>query len=245
MKKLIVVLAGFGSILLAGGVENSSAQNSQSVFPRYHLSDDSLRALLSKARPNSIYLKPIRADRRKVAGEFLVGAVGAAVLGYVGARAGWNLTYVEHEHKSKGLCDFDLNLSGLPGAIAGYLILSNLGCAAGVSLVGNTGGEKGSYWASFGGGVAGALAGGLCALGIAVASDYESAWAPAIVLVASQAGGATMAFNNSRKRKAEVSSGALLNLKGGRLSLAPPGLSVFQGSFSSNSCKVTLFEAKF
>jgi len=138
-----------------------------------------------------------------------------------------------------------LNFSGLPGAIAGYLLCSNLGCAAGVTLVGNTGGEKGSYWASFGGSVVGTVVGGLIAYGISSASEHESALAPAIVFVSAQAAGGTMFFHQSRKRKLETSSGALLNLEQGRLSVALPQVNVSQQSSGSSDFAVDLFRARF
>jgi len=243
MKKLIVLLAGSAVILLAGAFENVLAGENQSPFLRYTLSDDSLRALAlqANAKRNFIYIEPGPADPGKVAGGFLAGGLGAVVFGYAGARVGWNLTYVEHENEGW----FDFNLSGLPGAIAGYFILSNLGCAAGVSLVGNTGGEEGSYWASFGGSVAGTVLGGLCAIGIASASEYESAWAPAIVLTAAQAGGATLGFNGSRRKVVGIPSAALLNLNDGKLSLAFPQVNVSHDPSSSGDYKVNLFVAKF
>jgi hypothetical protein len=239
MKNLIVLLVGFGAILLAGGVECALAEGGQSVFSGSNLSDDSLKALSLRARRDLIYMEPELAPARpgKVAGEFVAGGLSSVVFGAVGARIGYSMTYDDG--------DGFLNFSGLPGAIFGYLLCSNLGCAAGVTLVGNTGGEKGSYWASFGGSVVGTLVGGVCAFGIAAATDCESAWAPTIVLVAAQAGGATMGFNRSRKRISNVPSDALLNLSDGKLSLAPPRVNVSQDSFNSTSCQVTLFEATF
>jgi hypothetical protein len=243
MKKLMALLVVFAVILLAGGLKNSLAQDGQSVLSRYAFSDDSLKALSlqANAEKHFVYVEPGPANPGKVVGEFIAGGIGAAAFGYIGARVGWNLTYVEHQ--SDGW--FDLNFSGMPGAIAGYFLLSNLGCAAGVSLVGNTGGERGSYGASLGGGFAGTLLGGLCAIGIASASEWESAWAPAVVLIAAQAGGATMGFNASRKKKVEVPSGAMLNLKDGKLTLALPEVNAYPDSFGSANLRIDLFQANF
>ena len=237
MKNLIVLLVGFGVILLAGGVEYALAEGGQPVFSGPTLSDDSLKALSLRARRDLIYMEPGPARPGKVAGEFVAGGLSSVIFGAVGARIGYSMTY------DGG--DGFLNFSGLPGAIVGYLLCSNLGCAAGVTVVGNTGGEKGSYWASFGGSVIGTVVGGLFAYGISGASEHESALAPAIVFVAAQAGGATMGFNRSRKRISDVPSDALLNLIDGKLSLAPPRVNVSQDSFNSTSCQVTLFEATF
>lgn len=243
MKRLMVLLAGFGVILLAGCWENSLAEEVDSLFARYTRSRDSSRvlSLRERAEKNFAYMKPGPAHPGKVAGEFLAGAIGGAVCGALGARVGWDLTYVEHE--SEGWLDF--NFSGLPGAIAGYFILSNLGCAAGVSLVGNTGGEEGSYWASFGGSVAGTFLGGLLAAGIVAASEDGLGGAPFLVLPLAQAGGAAMGFNATRKKKVEVSGGALLNLQEGGMSLAFPQVSVSHDPSSSGDYKVNLFVAKF
>jgi hypothetical protein len=138
-----------------------------------------------------------------------------------------------------------LNFSGLPGAIAGYLLLSNLGCAAGVTLVGNTGGEKGSYLSAFGGSCLGTLVGGMLAIGMARASENGSVWAPFLILTAAQSGGATLFFNQSRKRKLEMSSGALLNLEQGRLIVALPQVNISHHSSGSSDYTVNLFGARF
>jgi hypothetical protein len=239
MKKLMVLLVGFGMILLAGAVENSLAQDSQSVFSRYALSDDSLRALSlqAQARTYFVHVDPGPANPAKVAGEFLAGGFGAVVFGAVGAQVGYGMTY----HEENGL----VNLSGLPGALAGYPILSNLGCAAGVTLVGNTGGERGSYSAAFGGSCLGTLVGGLLAFAIVGVSDDDSAWDAFLALPAAQSGGATLFFNRTRKRKMEVPSVALLNLNDGKLCLAPPQVSISQDSPGSGGYRVNLFQANF
>lgn len=239
MKKLMVLLAGFGVILLAVGVENSLAQDSQSVFSKRALSDDSLRALSSqaKAKTHFIYVDPGPAKPGKVAGEFLAGGFGSVVFGAVGVRVGYSMTY------DGG--DGFLNFSGLPGAIAGYLVFSNLGCAAGVTLVGNTGGEKGSYFAAFGGSCLGTLTGGLLAMSILRASDDDSALGAFLLLTAAQSGTATLLFNQTRKRKMEAPSGALLNLYKDQLSLAPPQVNVSQDTPGSLEYRISLFQANF
>jgi hypothetical protein len=239
MKKLMVLLTGFALIVLAGRAEGSLARDSQPVFSRYDLSDDSSRALSSqvKAKTHFVYVDPGPAKPGKVAGEFLAGGFGSVVFGAVGAIVGYNVTY----HEEDGL----VNLTGLPGAAAGYFILSNLGCAAGVTLVGNTGGERGSYHAAFGGSCLGTLAGGLLAFAIVSASGDESAWDAFLVLPAAQSGGATLFFNRTRKRKMEVASGALLNLNDGKLCLAPPQLNVSKDSPSLANYKINLFQATF
>jgi hypothetical protein len=244
MKKSIAFLLGFAVILLAGMVEDALADQGQPILQRYALSDDSLRALSSRAaaKKNFIYVQPGPANPGKVAGEFLAGAIGGAVFGYVGARVGWDMTYVER--KSDGFMDF--NFSGLPGLIVGYFVFSNVGSAAGVSLVGNTGGESGSYWASVGGSVAGTVVGGLLAAGIISASDDDdSGGAALLVLPLAQAGGAAMGFNATRKKKVEVSGGALLNLQEGGMSLAFPQVSVSPDPFGSSNYKVSLIGARF
>ena len=237
MKNLIVLLVGFGVIVLAGGAEYALAEGSQSAFSGSTLSDDSLKALSLRARRDLIYMEPGPARPGKVAGEFVAGGLSSVIFGAVGARIGYSMTY------DGG--DGFLNFSGLPGAIAGYLLCSNLGCAAGVTVVGNTGGEKGSYWASFGGSVIGTVVGGLLAYGMAGASEDESALAPAIVFVSAQAAGATLFFNQSRKRKLETSSGALLNLEQGRLSVALPQVNISHRSSGTSDYAVDLFGARF
>lgn len=241
MKKLTVLLAGIAVILLAGGVENALAEDSQSVFSGNTLSGDSLKALSlqAKAKTHFIYVDPGPAKPGKVAGEFLAGGIGAVLTGAGLAGIGYGIGHEE----SSGWLDFDVG--GFVGAAVGYLVGSNVGCAAGVTLVGNTGGEKGSYWASFGGSLVGTVVGGLFAYGMASASEHESALAPAIVLTSAQAGGATLFFNQSRKRKLEMSSGALLNLEQGRLSVALPQANISHHSSGSSDYTVNLFGARF
>lgn len=239
MKRLMVLWVGFGLILLAGGFESSLAEETDLALQTYTQSIDSLRteSLKEWAEKNFAYVKPGPADPGKVCGELLLGGFGSVIFGAVGAHIGYSTTY------DGG--DGFLNFSGLPGAIAGYLIASNVGCATGVGLVGNSGGEKGSYFAAFGGSLAGTLVGGLCAFSLLAGSDGDASWASFFVFTAAQAGGATLCFNQTRKKKVEVSGEALLNLQGGKLALAFPQVNISQDSFKSSNYRVNLFQGKF
>jgi len=243
MKKIMFFLAGLGLalILTAGNFENCLAEEKDSVSRRYTFSSDSPETLSleERAKNNSIYLKPGPVKPEKVVGEFLLGGVGAVLVGGIGSGIGYNITYDPGE-------DGWMNFSGLPGAIVGYLVGSNVGCATGVYLIGKSGGEKGSYPATLGGSLAGTLVGGLIAISLFKDSDDDEALFPFVVFTAAQAGGATTGFNLSRKgKKIETSSEALLNLNDEKLSLAFPEVDIFQDNLGSDNYKVNLFHATF
>lgn len=241
MKKLTVLLAGFGVILLAGCWQNSTAQVRGSILAVVPQETDSSETLSleERAEKNFAYVKGGPADPGKVTGEFLVGGFGAVVGGVVLARKGFSIG-------SEGSGGFGCcNERGMIGALIGYLVGSNVGCATGVYLVGNSGGEKGSYWAGLGGSLLGTMFGGLCASVIARDPDDESGALPLLVLSAAQAGGATLCFNATRKQKVELPSGAMLNLKDGSFALAFPQVNVSQDASNSNCFEVSFFEASF
>jgi hypothetical protein len=250
MKKLIRYLAGLGLglAIVAGSFETSQAEEKDSLFQKYPLirehfqkcppTSEHLKQLYLREnlKQNSPYLKPGPIKPGKVAGEFLLGGVGAVLLGCAAARKGYSMTYDPDEGGF-------FNTSGLWGAILGYLLGSNLGCATGVYLIGNSGDEKGSYGSAFGGSLAGTFVGGL----IAISPIMESANREAVLAVFStaQAGVATLGFNSSRKKKSVGSLEALLNVNDGRLAFALPLMDVSEDSFSSVEYKVNLFQANF
>ncbi len=240
MKRLALLAAGLGVTLLVGCWEESAAQSL--VLPEFDHTVDSIRTvtLQERAEKNLAYMKPGPADPGKVGCEFLVGSMGAIVGGTLCARVGFNM-FTEGSSRCFGCCDE----GGMIGGLVGYLVGSNVGCAAGVCLVGNSGDEKGSYWASLGGSLLGTLLGGLVGMGIAADSKNGSEVLPLFVLTAAQSGGATMCFNASRKKKVEVPSGAMLNLKDGNLALALPQVSVSQDASNSSCLEVNVFEANF
>lgn len=240
MKRLVVLLIGLGVILATGCQHDVLAQSTDSPFLKQVQAIDSSESatLKQRAERNFAYIKAGKANPTKIGSEFLVGGLSAMVCGGIGAFLGYNLTYDEN-------ADGWFNFSGLPGAAVGYLVASNAGCAGGVSLVGNSGGERGSYWASFGGSVVGTVVGGLLAIAIVRESDDDINETPFIILTASQAGGATIGFNATRKRKIEVPSGALLNLDGDKLSLAFPQVNASPDTFGSANFRLDLFQANF
>jgi hypothetical protein len=237
MKRLTLLLAGCGVILLAGCWENSEAQSS--ALSEYNHSVDStgILNLQQRVEKNFIYIKAGPSDPGKVGGEMLVGSLGAvtggamlALLGYGALRSG------------DDCCD----LGGAIGVLAGYAIGSNVGAATGVYVVGNSGGETGSYGAAFGGSLLGMLAGGLLASVIMRDSETDDpAWAALLLITASQAGGATLCFNATRKQRVEVPSGSMLNLKDGKLALAVPEVNIAHHAFDSDCYKINLFTANF
>lgn len=240
MKRLVVLLIGWGVILAAGYQHDVLAQSADSLFLKQIQTIDSSESasLEQRAEKNFAYIKAGKANPAKIGSEFLVGGLSAMVCGAVGAQLGYNATYDEND-------DDWLNFSGLPGAVVGYLIASNFGCAGGVTLMGNTGGERGSYWASLGGSTVGTVVGGLLAIAILSGSDDDINETPFIILTAAQAGGATIGFNATRKRKVEVLSGALLNLDEDKLSLAFPQVNATSDSFGSANFRIDLFQANF
>jgi len=244
MKKLMVFMArfGLGLILLIGGVENSLAQGKDSLFERPILLDDSLKDVSKYERPknNIVYGKPGPAKPEKVAGEFVFGWVAALSFGALGASLGHDMTYSE----SSG--DW-LNFSGVCGAITGYLIFSNFGCAAGVYEAGNSNGEEGSYPATLGGSIAGTAVGaGIIALFKHHSDNDDASRLRIAAMAAAQAAGATLCFNLSRKtKKTEDFSQAFLNLREGKLSLAFPQVSVSKGFYNATKYNVNLFQTNF
>ncbi|HVP36328.1 MAG TPA: hypothetical protein VMT04_04980 [Terriglobales bacterium] len=245
MKKLTVLLAGvvlsLNLVLMSfnittaeekdttnqDGTLSTKAENSFSadeLIKYHHLTPD----LTQRRAP----VKP-----EMVMGELLLGAGGAIGLGLAGAGLGYKVTYNESEG------DF-LNFSGLGGAIVGYVIASNLGCALGVYLIGSSGEDRGSFGATLGGSAMGMLLGGGLALAISRGdkSADDSPLPYIAILTASQATGAIIAFNATREKKEEKKTGALLNLNKGKLSLAFPEISIHK---NSSSYKFNLFQANF
>lgn len=241
MKKLTILLAGFGLgfILAASEFENLSAAEKGI--------DSHIDTLLGgqviinqpvemEAKRNFIYIEPGPVKSDKIAGEIFAGGAGALLGGVLGAGIGYSLTYKENEG------DW-FNLSGVPGAVVGYTIASNLGCALGVYLIGNSGDEKGSFGDAFGGSLVGSLlGGGLAYLVAKTEKDVDGIpYRYAIFVVAGQATGAIIGFNHSRKKKAEIPSEGLLNINDGKLSLAFPQVDISKDSHY----KVNLFQVKF
>jgi hypothetical protein len=238
MKKLMVFLVGL--VLIAGNFETSQAQEKSSFFHKTALSNDSLKvqSLQEKAENNSAYLKPGLLKPERVAGEVLLGGVGALLGGIAGGIIGFNITYDEEN-------DDWMNFSGWTGAIAGYVVGSNLGSATGVYLIGNSGSEKGSYFAALGGSFAGTLLGGVTAI-VLLDDDDDEGTLPFAVFTTAQVTGATIGFNLSRKgKKPDAYSEALLNLNYGKLAFNFPQVDVQPDSFGSNKYEVNLFQAKF
>ncbi len=239
MKKLTVLLAGFGVILLAGCWQDCTAQVRGSILtgvPQVTDSSETL-SLEERAEKNFAYIKAGPADPGKVAGEMVVGSLGAATGGAMLALLGYGAL-----RDGDGCCD----LGGAIGALAGYMVGSNVGAATGVYVVGNSGGETGSFWAAFGGSLLGTLAGGVLSSVIMKDSENDApAWAALLLITGAQAGGATLCFNATRKQRVEVPSGSLLNLKDGRLALAVPKVNVTRDGFNSGCYKVNLFRVNF
>lgn len=242
MKKLTIFLTGLvmGLILIPGGAAEALAQEkAEGVDSLLNASVIINQGVEKKIDKSFLYQEPGRLSPGKVTGEFLLGGTGALLGGVIGGSIGYAIAYDESEG------DW-FNFSGLYGAIPGYLIVSNLGCALGVYLVGNSGDDKGSFGSALGGSVAGTLAGFGVTYLLIQTTEHDELNLPIFVLfTASQASGAIIGFNLSRKKKVEVSSGALLNLNEGKLSLAFPQGTLSKESLSSSSYRVNLFQAKF
>jgi len=246
MKKLTVLLAGLGLglILLAGAPEKCSAQAESVVFRTDTLEGGQViirQPVVVKAATGKSfnYAEPDPVQSGKIVGEVFAGGGAALLLGVLGARLGYAMTYNVNR-------DQWVNTSGVPGAVVGYAVTSNLGCALGVYLIGNSGDEKGSFSAALGGSITGSLVGGVLVFLLSKANHNEGSPAPYFfIAAAAQTTGAVIGFNHSRKKKAEAPSGALLNLNDGRLSMAFPQVNFITDSKSSRSFKVNLFHAKF
>jgi hypothetical protein len=241
MKKLSAFLTGLwiSLILITGSFEISLAKGNRAVSQIDTLLGVQViinQPVEMEAKRNFIYIEPGPVKSDKIAGEIFAGGAGALLGGVLGAGIGYSLTYKENEG------DW-FNLSGVPGAVVGYTIASNLGCALGVYLIGNSGDEKGSFGDAFGGSVAGSLLGGGLAYLIAQ-TDKEAdgiSYEYAVFVVAGQATGAIIGFNHSRKKKAKIPSEGLLNINSGKLSLAFPQVDISKDS----DYKVNLFQVKF
>lgn len=241
MKNLTVLLAGFGLglILAVCEFENSSAVEKGIDSHIDTLLDGQVmvrQPIEEKAKKNFILVEPGPVKSDKVVGEIFAGGAGSLLVGVLGAGIGYSLTYNENEG------DW-FNLSGLPGAVIGYAIASNLGCALGVYLIGNSGDEKGSFGDAFGGSLVGSLLGGGLSYLIAQTNKDTDGipYEYAVFVVGGQVTGAIIGFNHSRKKKAEIPSEGLLNINGGKLSLAFPQVDISKDS----DYKVNLFQAKF
>jgi hypothetical protein len=240
MKKLIVFLTGLwmGLILIGGSFKISLAEGNKVTSQIDTLWSGQViisQPVEMEAKRNFVYIEPGPVKSDKIAGEIFAGGAGALLGGVLGVGMGYSLTYKENEG------DW-FNLSGVPGAVVGYTVFSNLGCALGVYLIGNSGDEKGSYGDTFGGSVVGSLLGGGLAYLIAK-TDKKVDGIPyeyAVFVVGGQVTGAIIGFNHSRRKKIEASSGALLNLNDGKLCLSFP-----QVNFHSNNYKVNLFQTNF
>ncbi|MBI1924985.1 hypothetical protein HYR99_12150 [Candidatus Poribacteria bacterium] len=130
----------------------------------------------------------------RIGGEILAGGAGGIILGCGGAFIGYGLEILI-------VCEpvDDLGLCGLRGFIIGGSIGYLLGSSIGVYVVGNSGNETGSFWAT--------LAGSILGLPLAPIS-------------------ATIGFNLTRRYKSPPASGtALINFSEGQMSLAVPTLS--------------------
>jgi len=242
MKRLTLLLAGCGVILLVWCWENSAAQSL--ALPEYDNSVDSTRTLTlrQRAEENFIYIKAGPADPGKVGGEMVVGSLGAATGGAMLAFLGYRAL----SEGDGGGCLGCFDDGAIIGALAGYMIGSNVGAATGVYVVGNSGGETGSFWAAFGGSLLGTLAGGLLSSVIVKDSeDDDPAWAALFLITGAQAGGATLCFNATRKQRVEAPSGSMLNLRDGKLALALPEVNISRDAFNSDCYKVNLFKANF
>jgi len=246
MKKIMVFITGLGLgfILIIGGSEKSAAQVESVAFRTDTLNGGQIiirQPVVVKAETEKgiIYAEPDPVKPEKIAGEVFVGGGTALLLGVLGAGLGYAMTY-------NGNRDEWFNTSGVPGAVVGYAITSNIGCALGVYLIGNSGNEKGSFSATLGGSLTGSLVGGGLVFLLYKANHNEGSPAPYFFIAAvAQTTGAVIGFNHSRKKKVEAPSGALLNLDNGRLSLAFPQVDLSTDSKSSSSYRLNLFQAKF
>jgi hypothetical protein len=243
MKRTVILLAGLGLILLVGGRENSHAQNGNSISLVNVQSTDSsqVQSMQERADMNLKYTEAGPVDPGKVVGELLVGCLGTVVGGSICAGI---CNKIDSGGGSGGFFHFDSD--GTVGALVGYMIGSNLGSAAGVCLVGNSDGESGSFWAALGGSFLGMLGSGLLSSAIVKDSGNDGpSWATFFLVTGSQAGGATLGFNATRKKRVEGFSHAMFNLEEGRLALAMPQVEISRDSSKSGVYKVNFFKASF
>jgi hypothetical protein len=246
MKKLMVLLAGLGFLLIAGGFEKTSAQERQIVYRVDTLGQGQVIirqpvGVKAKTEKSFIYAEPDPVNPGKIAGEIMGGGVAATLGGILGAGLGYAVTY--NGNRSEWF-----NTSGVPGAVIGYAIASNIGCALGVYLIGNSGNEKGSFSNTLGGSITGSLVGGGLVYLLYKGNHGESQGSPTLyyfIAAAAQTTGAVIGFNHSRKKKVEAPTGALLNLDDERLSLSFPQVNLSDDSKSPSSYKINFFQAKF
>lgn len=246
MKKFIARLAriGIGLMLFLVCFENSLAKEGNLVLQSYAFSSDSLRtmSLQNIADDNMNRLKPGSVSGGKLAGEFLLGGAGSVASGLLLAKL---MAGKKPEDNNKSFLSFDFDFGYYIGLISGYLIGSNLGCAGGVSIIGNNGEEDGDYAAALGGSLLGSLVGGATVLAMGWDAD-DPISPPLYVFTFVQSLGATWGFNLSAKRKnVESLSSALLNLRDEKLTLAFPKVNITLKSNNSTLYRINLFQAKF
>jgi len=151
-----------------------------------------------------VYEKPSRLKAGKVAGEFLLGSVGALVGGITGmAICG----------KGEESDDFD-------GYAAGFLIGSTVGSSIGVYIIGVWGEETGSFRDAFLGSFVGTIIGTGLVFALYSELNYELDNFGAFTLI--QSVGATLAFNKTRRKEVVIPAEAILQFKEGNWSLNCP-----------------------
>ena len=157
----------------------------------------------------------------KMGVEFVAGALGS-VLGGVGFGIG-----------SMILTGGSDNLGVSVGFLTGFIF----GSAAGVSLVGNRGDDKGSFGSTLIGSAMGTIA---AIIPAALFASQDDTW-PAVLIVVLPSVDAVIGFNMSRKGDSPpASASGLINVKDGSIRLAVPNISFRPDPFATGELMKTV-----
>lgn len=151
---------------------------------------------------------------QRVAGEILAGVTGGSAAVIAGAAIlGRTFPASDDDSWEAVAVDFLVDL-GLA-----YIVCYPLASSVAVYLVGSVGAETGSFWATLGSDLLGAVFGALGGLTLAEGSPEVGI----ALLFAGPVIGATIGFNRTRRYKSPAESEtALVNFQNGQMSLAVP-----------------------
>jgi hypothetical protein len=155
------------------------------------------------------YKPPVRSG--KIAGEFVVGTLAGLGLGYLGAYLGYSTA------KDKGW------FSGWTEAFIGFSVCYPLGCALGVSVVGNSGTMTGSFSRALGYSLMGMFGGWLGAY----AMSHVSSEMTVLAFLAMPPILATVGFNSGRRLKSSALQNiSLVSVIDGKIAFGIPAVAV-------------------
>ncbi len=163
----------------------------------------------------------------KIAIETTAAFGGGMVLGAAGALVGIKL------NNGGGWDD-------LAGALLGIIVGYPIGTAAGASLVGNYGNERGSFWAALGGSAAGLIS------GLLFNSLFKNTDALPYFIGILPPAGAVLGHNLTRSYDHPVAGSALLNYQNGVIFAAAPAINLKSiPGYQKSVLQMHIFDIRF